>query len=149
MRVLCKDMYHRWASQVVLVVKNPAANAGDYNRGEFKPWIGKISWGGHGNWLQYSCLENLLDRGAWQAIVHRVTQRWTQLKWLSMHTHVQEDLGKHRNVGQSGTPRKLQMVPLIKEKVPKLGETAQTRRALKESRAKRGEAWVLLGKEVS
>ena len=66
-----------------------------------------------------------------------------------MHTHVQEDLGKHRNVGQSGTPRKLQMVPSIKEKVPKLGETAQTRRALKESRAKRGEAWVLLGKEVS
>ena len=36
--------------------------------------------GGHGNPLQYSCLENPMDRGAWRATVHRVTQSWTQLK---------------------------------------------------------------------
>ena len=42
---------------------------------------------GIGNPLQYSCLENLMDRGVWQAIIHRITQSWTQLKWLSMHTH--------------------------------------------------------------
>ena len=40
---------------------------------------------GNGNPLQYSCLENHLDRGAWWATVHRVTQSWTRLKRLSMH----------------------------------------------------------------
>ena len=43
--------------------------------------------GGHGNPLQYSCLENPMDRGAWQATVHRVTKSWTRLKQLStQHT---------------------------------------------------------------
>ena len=41
--------------------------------------------GGHGNPFQHSCLENLMDRGAWWAIVHRVAKSWTRLKWLSMH----------------------------------------------------------------
>ena len=40
---------------------------------------------GSGNTLQYSCLENPRDRGAWWAAVHRVAQSRTQLKWLSMH----------------------------------------------------------------
>ena len=42
--------------------------------------------GGHGNPLQYSCLENPMDRGAWQAVVHRVAKSWTWLKQLNMHT---------------------------------------------------------------
>ena len=41
--------------------------------------------GGHGNPLQYSCLENPMDRGAWWATVHWVLQSWTRLKRLSMH----------------------------------------------------------------
>ena len=41
-------------------------------------------WVGNGNLLQYSCLENFMDRGAWRAIVHRVTKSRTR---LSMHTH--------------------------------------------------------------
>ena len=41
--------------------------------------------GGHGNSLQYSCLENPMDRGAGQATAHRVTKSQTQLKQLSMH----------------------------------------------------------------
>ena len=41
--------------------------------------------GEHGNPLQHSCLKNPMDRGAWQAIVHRVTKSWTWLKWLSTH----------------------------------------------------------------
>ena len=45
---------------------------------------------GHGNPLQYSCLENPLDRGAWRATVPRVTE--SQLKRLSMHTHSQMDV---------------------------------------------------------
>ena len=43
-------------------------------------------WGGRGNPLQYSCLENPFDRGACQATVHGVTKTWTWLKQLSMHT---------------------------------------------------------------
>ena len=45
-----------------------------------------ITGEGNGNPLQYSCLENPMDRGAWQAMVHRVTESRTRLKWLSMHT---------------------------------------------------------------
>ena len=41
---------------------------------------------GNGNPLQYSCLENLMDRGAWQSTVHGVTKSWTRLKQLSTHT---------------------------------------------------------------
>ena len=40
---------------------------------------------GNDNLLQYSCLENPVDRGAWWAAAHRVTKSWTQLKRLSMH----------------------------------------------------------------
>ena len=47
---------------------------------------GRDPGGEHGNPLQYSCLENSMDRGAWQATVHRVTKSRTQLKQLSMHT---------------------------------------------------------------
>ena len=43
--------------------------------------------GGNGNPLQYFCLGNPKDRGAWWAIVHGVAKSWTQLKWLSTHTH--------------------------------------------------------------
>ena len=48
------------------MVKNPPACAGDM-RNRFDPWVGKIPWGGHGNPLQYSCLENPMDRRAWWA----------------------------------------------------------------------------------
>ena len=47
---------------------------------------GRSPGGGHGNLFQYSCLENPMDRGAWQTIVHKVTKSRTQLKQLSMHT---------------------------------------------------------------
>ena len=48
------------------------------------PGSGRSSGGGHGNPLQYSCLENPMDRGAWWASVHRVAKSQTQLKQLSM-----------------------------------------------------------------
>ena len=56
------------------VAKNPPANAGD--KGSI-PETGRSPGGGHGDPLQYSCLENPMERGAWQATVHRVTQSWT------------------------------------------------------------------------
>ena len=63
-----------------LVVKNPFANAGDIRDMGSIPGSGKTPGGGHGNPLQYSCLENSMDRGTWQARVHRVTNSQTQLK---------------------------------------------------------------------
>ena len=52
------------------------------------PGSGRSPGGGRGNPLQYSCLENPMDRGDWQATIHRVTQSRTQLKQLSTHTHI-------------------------------------------------------------
>ena len=45
------------------------------------PGLGRPPGGGHGNLLQYSCLENLIDRGAWWATVYTVTKNWT---WLNV-----------------------------------------------------------------
>ena len=77
------------ASQVAPVVKNPPASAGDVGS---IPGSGRSPGGGHGNPLQYSCLENPMDRGAWQATVHMVAKSQTWLKWLStracMHCNV-------------------------------------------------------------
>ena len=60
------------------VVKNPPANAGDEDVGSI-PGSGRSSGGGRGNPLQYSCLENPMDRGAWRAAVHGVPKSWTRL----------------------------------------------------------------------
>ena len=76
-----------WASQVVLVVKNPPANAEDIRDAGSIPGSERPLGGGHGNPLQYSCLENPMDRGAWRATGHRVSKSRTRLKQRSMHTH--------------------------------------------------------------
>ena len=65
------------ASQVVLQVQNPPANEGDVRDVGLIPGLGRVPIGGHGYPLQYSCLENSKDRGAWQATVHRVTKSGT------------------------------------------------------------------------
>ena len=62
-------------SQVALVVKNPPAIAGDIRDMGSIPMSGRFPGGGHGNLLQYSCLENPMDRRAWRATVHRVAKR--------------------------------------------------------------------------
>ena len=72
--------------QVALVIKNLPANAGDVRDTGSIPASGRSLGRGHGNSLQYSCLENPTDRGAWQATVHGITQSWTQMKRLSTHT---------------------------------------------------------------
>ena len=56
-----------------------------YSISSSKPGSGRSPGGGHGNPIKYSCLENPMDRGAWQATVHRVTKSLTQLKRLSTH----------------------------------------------------------------
>ena len=49
---------------------------------------GRFPEAGHGNPLQYSCLENPMDRGCWWAAVHGAAKSWIQLKWLSTHVHM-------------------------------------------------------------
>ena len=71
------------ASQVVLVVKNPAANAGDAGS---IPGLGRSPGGGHGNPLLYTCLENPMDRGVWQATIHMIAKSQTRLSNLA-HMH--------------------------------------------------------------
>ena len=69
-----------WPSQVVLTIKNPSAKAGDVRDAGSISGSGKSPGGGHGNPLQYSCLENPMDREAWWATVQRVVKSQTQLK---------------------------------------------------------------------
>ena len=57
--------------------KNLPANAGDKRDVSLNPGSGRFPGGGHGDPLQYSCLENSMDSGAWWAMVHRVTKSWT------------------------------------------------------------------------
>ena len=66
-------------SQVVLVVKNPPTDAGDIRDVGLIPGSGRSSGGGHGSPLQYSCLENPMDREAQGSTVHGVAKSLTQL----------------------------------------------------------------------
>ena len=70
-------------------------NAGGTGDVGLAPELRGYPGGGHGNPLQYSCLENSMERGAWWAIVHGVTKSWTRLEWLNTHTH--PGLEKTRN----------------------------------------------------
>ena len=62
---------------MALVVKNPPANAGDLRDAGSVPGSGIASGGEHGSPLQYSCLENPMDREAWRATVHGVAKSQT------------------------------------------------------------------------
>ena len=61
------------------LVKNPSANAGETRDMGSTPGSGRSPGEGNGNLLQHSCLENLINRGAWQATVHGVAKSQTQL----------------------------------------------------------------------
>ena len=71
---------------VALVVKNLPANTGDVREVGLISGLGRSPGEKHGNPVQYSCLENPMDIGAWWATVHGVTKSWTRLKRLSTHT---------------------------------------------------------------
>ena len=84
--LLALTIHSSWASRVVLLVKDLPANVGDVRDAALISGLGRSPRGGHGNPLQYFCLENPTDRGVWRATVHGVTKSWTQLKWLSTYT---------------------------------------------------------------
>ena len=80
------------------VVKNLSASAGDKSS---IPGLGRSPGGGNGNPLQYSCLENLVDRGAWWAAVHGVAKSRTQLSdfTFTFHFHaLEKEMATHSNV---------------------------------------------------
>ena len=66
------------------MVKKPPVSAEDVRDTGSISGLGRSPGGGHGNPLQYSCLENPMDRGTWWAIVHMVTDSQAQLKRLCM-----------------------------------------------------------------
>ena len=72
--------------QVMLVVMNLPDSAGDIRDESSITGSGRSPGEGHSNPLQYSCLENPMHRGAWQATVHGFAKSWTWLKWLIVHT---------------------------------------------------------------
>ena len=72
------------------LVENLPANAGDIIDVGWIPGLGRSPGGWHGNSLQYSCLENPMDREAWWATVHEVAKSWPWLKQLSMHVCTQQ-----------------------------------------------------------
>ena len=71
------------------MVNHSPANAGDRRDLGSVPELGKSPGGGHGSSLQYSCLENPMDGGVWQATVHGVTKSQTRLKPLNTGTNLQ------------------------------------------------------------
>ena len=74
------------ASQVALVVKNPPADAGDRREAGVVPGSGRTPGGGHGHPLQYSCLENTMDRGSWWATDLGVAKSRTRRKQFSTYS---------------------------------------------------------------
>ena len=95
-------MYIYMAARVVLVVKNPPASVGDRRDASVIPGWERSPEEGHGNPLQYSYLENSMDRGAWQATIHVVTKAWDisdlahthtcVCVYIYTHTHMHTDL---------------------------------------------------------
>ena len=72
------------------MVKSPACQCKRQKEHGFDPWVGKIPGGGNGNPLQYSCLGNSMDRGAWWAIVHLVAESDMAERLSTQgHTHTQ------------------------------------------------------------
>ena len=71
------------------VIQNLPANSGDMRDPGSIPGPGRSPGWGHSNPLQYSCLENPMDRGAWQAIVHGVAKSWTRLSdWTELNWYI-------------------------------------------------------------
>ena len=81
---------------MALVVKNPPANAGDIRDLGFIPELGRSPRGEHGYPLQYSCLENPMERGPWWATVHWGAKSWTQLSQFSIASPIEEELWDYK-----------------------------------------------------
>ena len=81
------------ASQAALVAKNPPVSTRVARHAGSIPGLGRSPGGRHGNPLQYSCLENPIDRGAWQATVHGIAKSGAQLRPKHSWGEERRDLG--------------------------------------------------------
>ena len=104
-------LYIHLASKVALMVKNlmANANAGDVRDTGSIPGFERSSGEGNGNPLQYSCLENPMDRGTWWTTVHRVKKSWIRLKQLSRQGCIHSSTDRYL----SFTERYFQFVAII------------------------------------
>ena len=75
------------------VLKNLPADAGDARDAGLIPELGRLPGEGNDNPLQYPCLENSMDRGAWQATIHGVAKSQTRLI-IHTHTHTMGGIGR-------------------------------------------------------
>ena len=81
------------------VVKDPLANAGDGGFGSSIPGLGRSPREGNGKPLQYPCLENPMDRGAWQVAVHEVARSRTRLSdWAYIYVYTYKHRYKYQRV---------------------------------------------------
>ena len=120
------------ASYMALVVKNPLAM-----KEPQETWVQSLGrespGGGNGNLLQYSCLENPMDRGAWWATVHGVAKSWTRLKRLSTtHTYIyrlpcEPPSYHHFHPTPLGHHRALNWAPCAIQQVPTLSVSLATK----------------------
>ena len=84
------------------MIKKPPANSGDIREARLSPVSGRTSGREHSNPLQYSRLENPMDRIAWEATVHRITQCWTQRRNFGcshacmLTTEIREEVESYR-----------------------------------------------------
>ena len=85
---------------MALVVKNPPVSAGNVRDVGSVPGSGGSHGGGHGNPLQYSCLENPMDAGAWRAVICRVAESQTRLKQLNTHACIMGGKASSKNFNQ-------------------------------------------------
>ena len=90
---VCVFLLSCFASYMSLVVE-PTCQCSRHKGRGFRLWARKIPGGGHGNPLQYSCLENPMDGGAWRATVRKVAKSRTRLKRLSAHTQFSQLSGE-------------------------------------------------------
>ena len=79
------------------MIKNLPASAGNLRDTCSITGLGRFPRGGHGNPLQFSCLENPMNRGAWCATTHMVIKSWMWLRWINMHTVVYAPIFSVRN----------------------------------------------------
>ena len=99
------------------MVKNPSANAGDAGDVSLIPGSGRSPGEGSGNPLQYSCLENPTDGGAWWAIVHGVTKSRTRLSDFTFFDHTSVNITTRRACFVF-----LKMASVIEATSPSVGE---------------------------
>ena len=93
------------------MVKNPPANAGYVRNGSSIPGLGRSPGEEHGNPLQYSCLENPMDRRAWWATVHRIAKSQTRVKQLST-INIYQDLSDCQTL--VGLARNTENIPWVR-----------------------------------